>query len=255
MIVDLTGNYSLDSIKNVSKPPAIPPDWKWKAVYNKLRGRAPAVLYLEQGSEIPGRERYALLGTLKAGKSEFVFKGTARMNQPIGALFDAAEYGTETTGRLQLKDEGVSMEVKVCINIPDIVGTLEDLLICKFLVVSRPAKRDGRLVGQWHWSEFYSSGDFSTSVHRFMVFGPGGRVIDSVQSFASLQLRGPDGSWSGLNNIASRVPASDRGTWSADGRTLRIVWDDGRVSEFRYEMDRDGMLWRWSGGQKYWAKA
>ncbi len=106
----MTGTYSLDSIKNVSKPPPVPPNWRLKAVYNKLRGRAPAVLYLEQGLEIPGRERYALLGTLKAGKSEFVFKGAARMNEPIGALFDASEYGTEETGRLQLKDEGVSME-------------------------------------------------------------------------------------------------------------------------------------------------
>ena len=53
MLADLTGTYSLDSIKNVSEPPPIPPDWKWKAIYNKLRGRPPAVLSLEQGPEIP----------------------------------------------------------------------------------------------------------------------------------------------------------------------------------------------------------
>ena len=74
MLADLTGTYSLDSIKNVSEPPPIPPDWKWKAIYNKLRGRPPAVLSLEQGPEIPGRERYALLGTLKTGKSEFTLE-------------------------------------------------------------------------------------------------------------------------------------------------------------------------------------
>ena len=99
MIVDLTGTYSLDSISSIfRKPPTYSPGLEMEGRLQQApRSRLPAVLSLEQGPEIPGRERYALLGTLKAGKSEFTFKGTARMNQPIGALFDAAEYDTEKT--------------------------------------------------------------------------------------------------------------------------------------------------------------
>ena len=35
MVVDFTGEYSLESVKNISKPPPIPPNWKLKALYNK----------------------------------------------------------------------------------------------------------------------------------------------------------------------------------------------------------------------------
>jgi hypothetical protein len=157
------------------------------------------------------------------------------------------------TGRLRLADEGAALEVRVCLEQEQALAV--DLLICRFAALSRPVRRDSRLVGQWHWSEFYSSGGgFSASVHRFWLFGANGRVLESTKSFASSELRDQDGSWQGITNIESNVPASDRGTWQADGQELIIRWDDGKHSDLRYEMDREGMLLRWSGGQQYWER-
>jgi hypothetical protein len=251
MFADLTGTYSLQSARTVSAPSGQAAEWKLKPLYDKLRGRPNATLDLRQGSVIPGKERYALSGTLTAGKTKFVLEGTARINEARGALFDRSELSGTTTGRLVLKDEGTTLEVKVC---QEQQSTLTELLVCRFAVVSRPARRDSKLVGQWQWSEFYSSGGFSSSVHRFWVFAPTGRVLESRQSFASSQLKESDGSWAGLTSIESRIPVPDRGTWEADGHTLKIEWDDGKASEFRYEVDRDGMLLRWSGGQRYWKR-
>lgn len=222
-----------------------------KPVYNKLRGRPEAILELVQGARLPQNERYALSGRLKIGKTEFLFKGTVRLEEPKGALFDPSEFGHEITGRLALQEETGGLELKVLL---EQGHPLPELLVCRFLVISRPPRRDGRLVGQWHWFDFYPSGNFSASVHRYWAFGANGRVLDSQQSFASSQLRGQDGSWAGLSSVESHFSAGDRGTWQADGETLTIQWDDGKSSEFNYELDRKGMLLRWSKGQRYWER-
>jgi hypothetical protein len=174
------------------------------------------------------------------------------MDEPKGALFLSSEFGSDDiTGRLALIDKGSSLEAKVCLERK--LGELIDVLICRFSVVSRPARRDARLVGHWQSSQPYRSGQFSMSFHRFWLIGDNGRILDSSQSFASLA-HTQGGSWQGLTTLESSLPAKDRGTWDADGQTLTINWDDGRVSSYRYVVDPTGMIVRWSGGQEFWTR-
>ena len=251
MQTDFTGSYLLQSVVAAPNPPQIPAGWKFMAVYRALRDHSNATLELVQSC---GRleNRFDLSGALTVNRAKCSLKGTARMNEPKGALFVPSEFGSDKiTGRLALTDEGSSLEVKVCLERG--MGELIDVLICHFGVVSRPARRDARLLGHWQSSEPYSSGAFSISIHRFWLFGENGRVLDSSQTFAS-SAHTQDGTWQGLTTLESSLPAKDRGTWDADGQTLTINWDDGRLSSYRYTIDPSGMIVRWSGGQKFWMR-
>ena len=220
-------------------------------IYRALRDHSSATLELVQ-SRGQMENRFALSGVLTVNRAKCSLKGTARMDEPKGALFRPSEFGSDNiTGRLALTDKGSSLDVKVCLERG--MGELIDVLMCCFSVVSRPARRDARLVGHWQSSQPYRSGQFSMSIHRFWLIGDNGRILDSSRSFASLA-HTQGGSWQGLTTLESSLPAKDRGTWDADGETLTINWDDGRMSSYRYVVDSTGMIVRWSGGQEFWSR-
>ena len=220
-------------------------------VYRALRDHSNATLELVQ-SRGQMESRFALSGALTVNRAKCSLTGTARMDEPKGALFLPSEFDSDNiTGRLALTDKVSSLEVKVCLDRG--MGELMDVLICRFSVVSRPARRDARLVGHWQSSQPYRSGEFSMSTHRLWLIGENGRILDSSQAFASLA-HTQDGSWQGLTTVESNLPAKDRGTGDADGQTLTINWDDGRVSRYRYVVDPTGMIVRWSGGQEFWKR-
>ena len=220
-------------------------------VYRALRDHPNATLELVQ-SRGQMENRFALSGTLTVNRAKCSFNGTARMDEPKGALFLPSEFGSDKiTGRLALTDKGSSLEVKVCLDRG--MGELLDVLMCNFSVVSRPAKRDARLVGHWQSSQPYRSGQFYAGNHRFWLISENGRILDSSRSFASLA-HTQDGGWQGLTTAESNLPAKDRGTWDADGQILTINWDDDRVSSYSYIVDPTGMIVRWSGGQEFWKR-
>ena len=62
----------------------IPPGWRLKAVYNKLRGRAPAVLELDQDPRNSRPGPVCSLGKAKGRQDRVRLQRTARMNEPKG---------------------------------------------------------------------------------------------------------------------------------------------------------------------------
>lgn len=246
METDFTGSYSLKSVLAVQKYSEFPKGWKLMRVYQALCNHSYVTFDIVQTCGNI-ENRFTLSGTL-CSKHKYSLAGTARKNEPKGFLFAPSEFGTgNTTGRLALTDEGRSLEVKVSIGRES--ETLNDLLICRFSVVSRPPRRDARLVGQWQHSEYYSSG----SIHRFWLFTEDGRVLDSSRAFASLT-HTRNGVWQGLTTLESSLPAKDRGIWEAEGRILTIKWDDGGVSSYKYTVDHSGLIVRWSGRQNFWMR-
>jgi 2-oxoglutarate dehydrogenase E2 component (dihydrolipoamide succinyltransferase) len=116
------------------------------------------------------------------------------------------------------------------------------------------ARLDPRLVGTWHRSEFYSSGGFSMSMHRFRVLGADGRFVEGGGSFADLQLLDSSGNWSGIDSLES-VSSEDRGAWQADEGVLTLSWDDGSGAEFTFEVEPDALLLvSTSGDRTLWTR-
>jgi hypothetical protein len=86
------------------------------------------------------------------------------------------------------------------------------------------------LVGRWTHSEGYASGGFSIATETTMVLGNDGRYRWSSE------VAGGD-SYNGFDSGDS----PETGRWSADGRVLRLIADDGSEREYGFRLV-DGTL-------------
>lgn len=100
---------------------------------------------------------------------------------------------------------------------------------------------DRRLIGSWHHSSFYSSGDFSHSSIISRRFGSDGRYVEGTQSFVNMVHRNSSGDQIG-HSAANTAPPGSRGQWSTVGNTLTLDADDGSSYDFTMEIYSDSML-------------
>ncbi|WP_416908947.1 MAG: hypothetical protein ACMVO5_04860 [Polymorphobacter sp.] len=104
-----------------------------------------------------------------------------------------------------------------------------------------PRQIDRRLVGSWHHSSFYSSGDFHHSSTTSRHFGADGRYVEGTQSFVNMIHRNSSGDQIGQSDANSAPPRS-RGRWSMIGRTLTLDADNGDSYDFTVEIHSGSML-------------
>jgi hypothetical protein len=101
-------------------------------------------------------------------------------------------------------------------------------------------QKDPQLVGTWKYWHYSSSalGGYSTERTRFLALRADGTCAWSSRTDTSASLRGSDslGSETWTAGMAGTGGDSDRGTWSAGGGKLYIMWQNGSLSEWTYNV-------------------
>lgn len=102
-------------------------------------------------------------------------------------------------------------------------------------------EKDPRLVGAWKFWSYSSSADgrYGTTTDRRFVLQPDGRCYWSSSGESS-------GSFSGRNSLGETTwtggvagqnkSGGKRGQWSAGNGSLHVLWDDGSVSAWDYQV-------------------
>jgi len=102
-------------------------------------------------------------------------------------------------------------------------------------------QKDPQLAGIWKYWHYSSSalGGFSTETTRFLTLRADGTCLWSSRSESGGSARGTDSlgneTWSA--GVAGTSGDSDRGTWSAGGGKLYIMWQNGSLSEWSYSLE------------------
>jgi hypothetical protein len=101
-------------------------------------------------------------------------------------------------------------------------------------------QKDPQLVGTWKYWHYSSSalGGFSTERTRFLVLRADGTCLWSSQSESSGSVRGSDslGNQTYSAGTVGTSGSNDRGTWSAGGGKLYVMWQDGSLSEWAFTL-------------------
>ncbi len=99
-------------------------------------------------------------------------------------------------------------------------------------------EKDPQLVGAWKFWSYSSSsnGSYSTEQSRLLVLRPDGTCAWSSRADTSASVSGRDslGSQTWTAGVAGTGGDADKGTWSAGGGKLFVMWQDGSLSEWGY---------------------
>ncbi|MEK9137531.1 MAG: hypothetical protein AAB393_10445, partial [Bacteroidota bacterium] len=95
-------------------------------------------------------------------------------------------------------------------------------------------EKDPRLIGTWRYESYYSSsssgyssGNFSSTSIRYMVFQPDGTFRSGSRLFASTDAVTAD----------TGEDPGEHGRWSAGDGKLYLMWDDGSYAEHGYYIE------------------
>jgi hypothetical protein len=105
-------------------------------------------------------------------------------------------------------------------------------------------QKDPQVVGTWKYWSYSSSalGGFSTERTRFMTLQADGTCLWSSRSESSGSARGTDslGNETFRGGLAGASGGNDQGTWSAGDGKLYVMWQNGSLSEWTYQVSGTG---------------
>jgi hypothetical protein len=101
-------------------------------------------------------------------------------------------------------------------------------------------QKDPQLVGAWkYWSyKGSATGNYSTEQTRFMTLAADGACAwsSNSESIATVKGRDSQGNETFYGGVAGNKGDADRGTWSAGDGKLYVMWQDGTLGEWTYQV-------------------
>jgi hypothetical protein len=117
-----------------------------------------------------------------------------------------------------------------------------------------PVNRDPRLIGRWRYTKVYSSGNFTSTVVRYLVLAADGSCQEGGRMMAGMMHGDGRGSFAGSSSANAGGGADVRGHWRTDGRQVIINWDGGGTTVVRFQTNGGSMLWSAGGESKLWER-
>ena len=120
---------------------------------------------------------------------------------------------------------------------------------------------DKRLIGVWYHESYTSlpsmghSGGFSYSRSKWISLLRYGRFEQESSLATSVKHYDSGGNMSGTTHGLTEGRRDDQGSWQVVGQVLRLNFDDGTYSDYRYQVWPDSMLLtNINGKESYWEK-
>ncbi|MEM6560492.1 MAG: hypothetical protein AAF656_02735 [Planctomycetota bacterium] len=111
-----------------------------------------------------------------------------------------------------------------------------------------PSKIDPKLVGSYRTGTTFHDPGVGGSVDVFLHLRPDGSVVRNTQSTFYMQQRTGNGTVTG--GVDANAEDANQGTWTADGTTVTVRWNNGETLTAKYKVFSNGVEVFLANGEK-----